>query len=102
MFSYFAHSFCKATKCALRTEFPSFSSSNDFSSFTNNVGSFNGSKPVHLTICDGVFSTLCSSAIISNLHTFADGKGTATDVSTPEELYYMYLIPSCIKKCRIS
>jgi len=82
--SYLAHSSWRVAKCALRTEFPSFSLSSDFSIFVNRVGSFVGKEPVHLTIWDFAFSTLCSLSIISNLHTVAQGKGTATEVSTPK------------------
>lgn len=89
---YFAHSSCSAAKCAFKVEFPSFSFSSDFSIFVNNVGNFSGNVPVHLTICELEFSTLCSSVTISNLHTFAQGKGTATDVSTPEINVIIYKI----------
>lgn len=83
--SYLAHSSKRVAKCALRTEFPSFSLSSDFSIFVNKVGNFGGNAPVHLTIWDFVFSSLCSLSIISSLHTLAQGKGIATEVSTPED-----------------
>lgn len=87
-----AHSSKRVAKCALRTEFPSFSLSSDFSIFVNKVGNFDGNTPVHLTIWDFVFSNLCSLSIISSLHTLAQGKGIATEVSTPEDFNITHII----------
>lgn len=92
MNSYLAHSSKRVAKCALRTEFSSFSLSSDLSIFVNKVGNFGGNIPVHLTIWDFAFSSVCSLSIISSLHTFAQGKGIATEVSTPEDFNIMYIM----------